>query len=79
MEPGSAASQAGLRTGDCVLEVNGEDVLGQRIGQVAAKVKDRDDPVVSLQLWNAGVNDGPTPALHVSTHLQRGLEKRPFL
>ena len=53
VECGSAADLAGLQPGDCVLEVNGEDVLGQRIGQVACKVRARYDSV-TLLLWNAG-------------------------
>ncbi|XP_066992179.2 uncharacterized protein [Anabrus simplex] len=53
VDAGSAAEEAGLRPGDCVLEVNGEDVLGERIGAVAAKVRARPDKV-SLLLWNAG-------------------------
>lgn len=53
VEPGSAAEEAGLQPGDCVLEVNGEDVLGERIGQVASRVRAREDRV-QLLLWNAG-------------------------
>jgi C-terminal processing protease CtpA/Prc len=64
VEPGSAAEAAGLQAGDCVLEVNGEDVLGQRIGDVASKVRARDDRV-TLLLWNAG-SDPHTAATSVS-------------
>lgn len=53
VEAGSAAEAAGLVMGDCVLEVNGEDVLGQRIGEVAVKVKAKEG-YVKLLLWNAG-------------------------
>ncbi|XP_063221111.1 E3 ubiquitin-protein ligase sina-like isoform X2 [Bacillus rossius redtenbacheri] len=53
VEAGSAAEAAGLLSGDCVLEVNGEDVLGLKICDVAEKVKARADRV-SLLLWNSG-------------------------
>lgn len=54
VEPGSAADKAGLVVGDCVLEVNGEDVLGMRIGAVALRVYARGDQV-RLLVWNSGV------------------------
>lgn len=54
VEAGSAADKAGLLVGDCVLEVNGEDVLGLRIGAVAIRVYARNDNV-RLLLWNSGV------------------------
>jgi hypothetical protein len=60
VESGSAAETAGLQAGDCVLEVNGEDVLGQRIGDVASKVRARDDRV-TLLLWNAGSDPQCSP------------------
>jgi hypothetical protein len=53
VESGSPAETAGLQAGDCVLEVNGEDVLGQRIEEVASRVRARADRV-TLMLWNAG-------------------------
>ncbi|GFG33075.1 hypothetical protein Cfor_12100 [Coptotermes formosanus] len=53
VESGSPAETAGLQAGDCVLEVNGEDVLGQRIEEVASRVRARADRV-TLLLWNAG-------------------------
>lgn len=53
VEAQSPAEAAGLVCGDCVLEVNGEDVLGQRIGEVATKVKAKEG-YVKLLVWNAG-------------------------
>lgn len=53
VEVKSPAECAGLQVGDCVLEVNGEDVLGQRIGEVALKVYAKHDHV-KLMVWNAG-------------------------
>jgi hypothetical protein len=60
VESGSAAEAAGLQAGDCVLEVNGEDVLGQRIGEVASRVRARADRV-TLLLWNAGSDPHCSP------------------
>jgi Periplasmic protease len=64
VESGSPAETAGLQAGDCVLEVNGEDVLGQRIEEVASRVRARADRV-TLMLWNAG-SDPYTAATCVS-------------
>jgi len=55
VESGSPAETAGLQAGDCVLEVNGEDVLGQRIEEVASRVRARAERV-TLMLWNAGTD-----------------------
>ena len=53
---GSNAESAGVKTGDCVLEVNGEDLLGQRIMDVAKKVRKKEsvNEGVTLLLWNSG-------------------------
>nr|CAD7570193.1 unnamed protein product [Timema californicum] len=64
VEGGSAADASGLVAGDCVLEVNGEDVLGQRIGQVADKVRARAG-TLSLLLWNPGSDPHATTAISV--------------
>lgn len=72
VEAGSVAELAGLRAGDCVLEVNGEDVLGQRIGEVAAKVRaGRARDQLQLLVWNAGCD--PCTAVTVSTNAQQRL------
>ena len=60
VESGSPAETAGLQAGDCVLEVNGEDVLGQRIGEIASRVRARADRV-TLLLWNAGSDPQCSP------------------
>lgn len=54
VEAGSPADKAGLVVGDCVLEVNGQDVLGLRIGVVALRVYAKGDQV-RLLVWNSGV------------------------
>ncbi len=53
IEDGSPAQAAGLKVGDCVLAVNGEDVLGLRIGQIANKALSN-QPCIIMLLWNAG-------------------------
>ncbi|XP_017781014.1 PREDICTED: uncharacterized protein LOC108565865 [Nicrophorus vespilloides] len=54
VDVGSAAYSAGMRAGDCVLEVNGEDIVGQRVSDVGQLVRSHPGQV-SLLLWNAGV------------------------
>jgi C-terminal processing protease CtpA/Prc len=59
----TAADLAGIKPGDCLLEVNGEDILGQRITEVAEIVKSKPNQV-SLLLWNAGVDSQCTPEVN---------------
>ncbi|XP_055525167.1 uncharacterized protein LOC129718421 [Wyeomyia smithii] len=56
---GSRAEQAGVCVGDCVLKVNGEDLLGLKIVDIAKLVKQgkhyqSTKPGISLLLWNSG-------------------------
>uniref|UniRef100_A0A182HTF2 RING-type domain-containing protein n=1 Tax=Anopheles arabiensis TaxID=7173 RepID=A0A182HTF2_ANOAR len=56
---GSGADLAGVRTGDCVLEANGEDLLGLKVIDIARRVRSRRSsrsaPAgVGLLLWNSG-------------------------
>lgn len=60
VEAGSAAHQSGLQVGDCVLEVNGEDVVGQKIGEIAARVRARPD-LATLLVWNCGAEETCDP------------------
>lgn len=53
VDEGSPAQTAGLKVGDCVLEVNGEDVLGLRVGEIASKALNATESI-SMLLWNAG-------------------------
>lgn len=55
VDAGSAAETAGVQTGDCLLQVNGEDVVGKRVSEVAEMVRSRSG-LVSLLLWNAGAD-----------------------
>nr|XP_029722762.1 uncharacterized protein LOC109397270 [Aedes albopictus] len=50
----SPAEVTGLKAGDCVLEVNNEDVLGMRIAEVANMVRSKSD-IVTLLLWSTGM------------------------
>lgn len=61
VDKGTAADDAGLRPGDCLLEVNGEDIVGKRISEIAEIVKSSHARQVSLLLWNAGVDPQCTP------------------
>ncbi|XP_055615926.1 uncharacterized protein LOC129762014 [Toxorhynchites rutilus septentrionalis] len=56
----SPAEVTGLKAGDCVLEVNNEDVLGMRIAEVANVVRNKSD-VVTLLLWSTGMEPTCNP------------------
>ncbi|XP_058059883.1 uncharacterized protein LOC131210625 [Anopheles bellator] len=56
----SPAEVTGLKVGDCVLEVNNEDVLGMRIAEVAALVRAKAD-IVTLLLWSTGMEPACNP------------------
>ncbi|XP_059621152.1 uncharacterized protein LOC132264841 [Phlebotomus argentipes] len=56
----SPAEVTGLKVGDCVLEVNSEDVLGMRIAEIANMVKSRADQV-TLLLWSTGLDPQCAP------------------
>lgn len=60
VDENSVSSLAGLKPGDCLLEVNGEDVVGQKISEIAEVVKSKPDKV-SLLVWNAGVDPHCSP------------------
>lgn len=60
----SAAHTSGLRVGDCVLEVNGEDVLGLRVSEIATRVRAR-VPSVTLLLWNSGIDPNCDPEVRL--------------
>lgn len=51
----SISSAAGLKIGDCLLEVNGVDIIGRKICDIAKLVKSQPEKI-SLLVWNAGVD-----------------------
>lgn len=53
IDDGSIAQASGLKVGDCILEVNGEDVIGLRVGEIANKALSAFEHITML-LWNAG-------------------------
>ncbi|XP_072947064.1 uncharacterized protein [Epargyreus clarus] len=62
--PDSRADTAGLKTGDCLLQADGKDLLGLPIGQVAGLIRgDGSGHGVSLLCWNCGVDPNDDPEL----------------
>lgn len=62
--PDSRAETAGLKTGDCLLQADGKDLLGLTIGKVAALIRgDGESHGVSLLVWNCGVDPNDDPEL----------------
>ncbi|KAK5639032.1 hypothetical protein RI129_011524 [Pyrocoelia pectoralis] len=57
---GTAADVAGMEPGECVLEINGEDVVGKRISEIAERVRSGSNQI-SLLLWNSGVDARCSP------------------
>jgi carboxyl-terminal processing protease len=55
---GSPAERAGLRSGDLILKVNGEEVYGVTVEELRAKVRGPKGTSVTLTIKHA---DGPTP------------------
>lgn len=70
VEADSPAATAGVLPGDCLLEVNGEDMLGLRVADVAARVRARHDRA-TVMLWNAGVDPSCTPEVSYSCSSRR--------
>ncbi|CAG5024753.1 unnamed protein product [Parnassius apollo] len=61
---GSRADSAGLRTGDCLLQADGKDLLGMPVGQVAGLIRgDGTGGGVTLLVWNCGVDPKDDPEL----------------
>ncbi|XP_052748196.1 uncharacterized protein LOC113513753 [Galleria mellonella] len=62
--PGARADVAGLKTGDCLLQADGKDLLGLPVGQVAGLIRgDGAGHGVSLLVWNCGVDPKDDPEL----------------
>ncbi|CAH0730840.1 unnamed protein product, partial [Brenthis ino] len=62
--PESRADIAGLKTGDCLLQADGKDLLGLTIGKVAGLIRgDGEGHGVSLLVWNCGVDPSDDPEL----------------
>lgn len=59
VETNSVSELAGVKEGECLLSVNGKDVVGEKISDIAEFVKNGSDRVILL-VWNSG-ND---PACH---------------
>ncbi|KAK4871562.1 hypothetical protein RN001_015686 [Aquatica leii] len=55
VDEGTPAETAGMQPGECVLEINGEDIVGKRISEIAERVRSGSNQI-SLLLWNSGVD-----------------------
>ncbi|XP_046623449.1 uncharacterized protein LOC124306651 [Neodiprion virginianus] len=53
VEPDSIAHIAGLRAGDCLLEVCGQDVVGLRVKDIATLIQNRAKQAVDLEIWRS--------------------------
>lgn len=63
------------QVGDCVLEVNGEDVVGQKISEIADRVRSRPD-AASLLVWNCGSDGDCDPEVGTSLLARRKMFSR---
>ncbi|XP_044315014.1 uncharacterized protein LOC108052245 [Drosophila rhopaloa] len=80
----SNAERGGVRMGDTLLELNGADVLGLRISELASRLQDHwqsGAEVVTLMMWrqqaNISQNEDPAEASHAVQHgiNQQSLQK----
>lgn len=60
VDEGSPAETAGVRGGQCLLEVNGEDLLGKCVSEVADRVRTNSSQV-TLTVWQIGINASCSP------------------
>lgn len=75
VENDSPAAAAGVLPGDCLLEVNGEDMLGLRVVEVAGRIRARGDRA-SVMLWNAGVDPSCSPEVCIFSFFLYKPEKK---
>lgn len=77
--PRSAAAAAGLRKGDVVLAVDGQDI--QRFGQMSDLIAAADDRPVTLRIWRAGAvfETALTPRMRDMPDAEGGFIRRPMI
>ncbi|KAK0097302.1 hypothetical protein PV326_002532 [Microctonus aethiopoides] len=51
VEAGSVADISGLRAGDCLLDINGVDIVGLRVKEIASLIKKEPGITINLQVW----------------------------
>ena len=59
IQPGSTAENAGIRVGDTVMQLNGLDVLGKKISEIAEKLREHWDSgaaYVTIAIWRSKTN-----------------------
>jgi carboxyl-terminal processing protease len=66
---GSPAQQAGVRAGDVILQVNGQDVSGMSLGQVSSRISGEAGQPVALTVMN------PRDSLKRDVHIERAAIK----
>ncbi|XP_043600622.1 uncharacterized protein LOC122575580 isoform X2 [Bombus pyrosoma] len=57
IETGSIADHAGLRTGDCLISIDGKDLIGLKVKQIAALVHHYEGCDLKLFIWRY-INEG---------------------
>jgi Periplasmic protease len=67
---GSPAEAAGIRAGDLIIEINGEDIAGQDITTVVSKVRGPAGSQVTLRIRREGVAEPLTFTITRGTELE---------
>lgn len=60
VDDGTPADLAGMQPGDCLLEINGEDIVGKRISEIADRIKTGSNRTTIL-VWNTGSDTNCSP------------------
>ena len=73
---GSPAEEAGVLTGDYIIEIDGEDVTGASLEEVAGRVKGKDGTSVKIKFSRA--NEDGTTEKYEKTLTRRKIDLYPF-
>ncbi|XP_017046364.1 uncharacterized protein LOC108091598 isoform X2 [Drosophila ficusphila] len=75
----SSAERGGVRLGDTLLELNGADVLGLRISELASRLQDHwqsGAEVVTLMMWRQQANVAPNEDPAEASHAVHGINQQ---